>query len=275
MLAALCALLSELAGGAAPHPAAGLKFRAVRDALDPNLFAGITKDEAEFMLSLTIARLRRSMEIIENPDQFPAWTTDDPVIMQTQGKASRIATRLITEFAQKEASLSQLLSAPNRFLDVGSGAGWISLSMAEQWPKLHTDGLEIHPPALELAKKNAFDVGLSDRVVFHNRSVDKLEVKNEYAAAFIPFIFVPELILHSAIPALATALKVGAWLFIACYRKPESPVDIALWDLQTTMSGGRVWDENEITRLVGSSGFGPILDLGVGTPINMYATRRL
>jgi SAM-dependent methyltransferase len=215
------------------------------------------------------------MEIIESPDQFPAWTTDDPIIMQTQGKASRIATKLITEFAQKEATLSQLLSAPNKFLDVGSGAGWISLSMAEHWPELQVDGLEIHPPALELAKKNAFEAGLSDRVVFHHRSVDKIEAKNEYAAAFIPFIFIPELILNSAIPALGSALKVGAWLFIACYRKPESPLDIALWDLQTTMSGGRVWDESEITRLVGSSGFGPIKDLGVGTPVSMYATQRL
>lgn len=179
---------------------------------------------------------------------------------------------LISEYAEEEIGLKSLLMQPGRFLDVGSGAGWISISMAERWPALQVDGLDILQPALDLANENAGTFGLSDRVTFHNRSVDDFDAADAYSTAFIPFIFIPEAVLRRALPALHTAVQDGGWLFVACYRKPEAALDIALWDLQTTMSGGRVWDGDEIAGLLEEHSFRFVKDIGEGTPVNLYAT---
>ena len=274
-LAALGALLSEKAGEVEPHSTTIGKFKAVQRAIDPMLFDGVTQDEAQALRATILARARRAFEVVETPDQLPTWATDDPIVLQTQGKSSRIVTRLISDFAGQEESLTKQLSAPGRFLDVGSGAGWISISMAERWPTLQVDGLDIHQPALELAYRNAEASGLTERVSFRNSSVGDLDVVDVYSIAFIPFVFIPEAVLRQAVPALSVAIKEDGWLFVACYRKPESPLDVALWDLQTTMSGGRVWDAEEINDLVETNGFRFAGDIGEGTPINLYAARKV
>lgn len=273
-LGALAALLSERAGDAKPHEAAIEKYSAVQRAIDPNLFDGVSQEQALALRLRIFSRVRRALEVAEAPDQPPAWAPSDPVVIQTQGKASQNVTRLICEFAERTPELADLLKESARFLDVGSGAGWISISMAQRWPLLQVDGLEIHDPALELARQNVEATGLTERVTFHRRNVADLDSVDAYMVAFIPFVFIPETVLQKAIPALSQAIKKGGWLFVACYRQPDGALDRALWDLQTTMSGGRVWSDSEVADFVGGQGFELIEDIGEGNPINLYAIRK-
>jgi SAM-dependent methyltransferase len=273
-LAALGAILSAKAGAGAANDAVSTKLSAVQAAIDPALFDGLSGEEARFLHATVLANLRRVVSLVEAPDQPARWATDDPVILQAQGKSSRIVTRLITEFAGRESSLSERLNQISRFLDVGSGAGWISISMAEQWPALSVDGLDIHPPALSLAEHNLEAAGLADRITFHNRSVDALTEVAAYTAAFIPFIFIPEPVIDAALPALNRAIEAGGWLFVAGYRVPDAPLMRALIDLQTTLSGGRIWSEGEIGARLSRNGFEVIEDIGTDSPINLFAARK-
>lgn len=274
-LGALGALLSGLAGHAKPHPDAADKFAAVQRAIDPDLFADLSAEAAQTLHAAIVARVRRAAELAERPDQPPIWAPDDPALLQTQGRSSRLVTRLISAYAERKPALVNLLSAPSAFLDVGCGAGWIAISMAERWPMLRVDGLDIHQPALELAGHNVEVAALNSRVTFHRKSVAELDVDDAYEVAFVPFVFIPEPALQVAMPALAKAVKAGGWMFIACYREPEGALNRALWDLQTTTSGGRVWQQREVACLMESVGFEFVEDVGEDSPLNLYAARRI
>ena len=53
-----------------------------------------------------------------------------------------------------------------RLLDIGTGSGAISLAVATEIPELIVHGCDISPVALELARKNAENLNLNDRVQF-------------------------------------------------------------------------------------------------------------
>lgn len=274
-LGALGALLGGVSGEIEVHAKAREKYAAVQRAIAPDLFDGIAQEEAVALRATISARLRQALKLVEAPDQPPVWNHDDPVVLQTQGRSSRVVTRLISEFAEKEKALSGLLEGAAHFLDVGCGTGWISISMAERWPLLKADGLDIHAPALELANQNVRAAGLVGRVAVRNQSIADLDETDRYAAAFIPFIFIPETVLDVAVPALNRAVQQNGWLFIGCYREPAGELGRALWDLRTAMSGGRVWSEDEISDYIGRHGFSFVEDIGEGTGINLYAAKKV
>ena len=116
-LGALGALLGGISGEVEVHPNARDKYVAVQRAVAPGLLDGITQEEAVSLRATISARFRQALKLVEAPDQPPVWNHDDPVVLQTQGRSSRIATRLISEFAAEEKALSELLEGPSHFLD--------------------------------------------------------------------------------------------------------------------------------------------------------------
>ena len=182
--------------------------------------------------------------------------------------------RLISSFAERSQGLSDRLSRKARFLDVGSGTGWISITMAERWPLLVVDGFDIHVPALQLAEENRLASAVPERVHFHHRDVIDLSDQEEYAAAFIPMMFLPEPVIELALPALFHALEPSGWLFAATFSASDDPLTRALVDLQTTLFGGQMWEEDEATALISRHGFHVVEDIGSGTPINLFAAQK-
>jgi SAM-dependent methyltransferase len=81
--------------------------------------------------------------------------------------------------------LHSLLTQPGtRVADVGTGAGWSSIALARAYPGLQVDGFDIDDPSIELARANAADAGVSDRVRFHNADGDGLSNFGRFDAAF-------------------------------------------------------------------------------------------
>jgi 2-polyprenyl-3-methyl-5-hydroxy-6-metoxy-1,4-benzoquinol methylase len=58
---------------------------------------------------------------------------------------------------------------PARIADVGCGAGWSSIGMAQSYPNVDVDGFDLDAASIELARANAEAAGLSHRVKFHMR----------------------------------------------------------------------------------------------------------
>ena len=79
-----------------------------------------------------------------------------------------------------------LADPPARVADVGCGTGWSSISIARAYPKVRVDGYDLDEPSVELARRNAEEAGVADRVIFHVRdaSDSALEGRYDLATAF-------------------------------------------------------------------------------------------
>lgn len=60
---------------------------------------------------------------------------------------------------------------PARVADVGCGAGWSSVAIAQAYPSVHVDGFDLDEPSIAMARANALEAGVADRVSFHVRDV--------------------------------------------------------------------------------------------------------
>lgn len=192
-LAALGAKLGALTGNISPNQNLLAKLDAVQSLNEPDIFDDLNDDDMTALYGFVVAALHQMLHLTELPgDGSEGWTYENPSILEGQGRSSRIVTRLVTDYANREQTLGKTLLQPTKFLDVGSGVGWISLSMARQWPNLHATGIDILEPALELAGANLDECGLADRVQFRNQNVLDLTDPDVFDLAFIPLIFIPE-----------------------------------------------------------------------------------
>lgn len=58
---------------------------------------------------------------------------------------------------------------PARVADVACGAGWSSIAMARAYPRVQVDGFDTDEPTIAVARSNATEAGVADRVRFHVR----------------------------------------------------------------------------------------------------------
>jgi SAM-dependent methyltransferase len=73
-----------------------------------------------------------------------------------------------------------LAEPPARVADIACGAGWSSISMARAYPGILVDGYDLDEASIELARANAAETGLDDRVTFHVRDAGEPELAGFY-----------------------------------------------------------------------------------------------
>lgn len=69
---------------------------------------------------------------------------------------------------------------PARVADIGTGAGWSSIAIAQAYPKVQIDGYDLDEASLELARDNAKAAGLSKRINFQLRDAGDPELVGNY-----------------------------------------------------------------------------------------------
>jgi 2-polyprenyl-3-methyl-5-hydroxy-6-metoxy-1,4-benzoquinol methylase len=76
---------------------------------------------------------------------------------------------------------ARLMADPTaRIADLGCGAGWSSIGMAQSYPKVLVDGFDLDEASVALARSNATAAGLADRVKFHVRDAGSPELAGRY-----------------------------------------------------------------------------------------------
>ena len=89
-----------------------------------------------------------------------------------EGQASMNRTMFLQELGRDwlpklEDIHARLQSEPAaRIADIGTGAGWSSIGIAQAYPHVQIDGYDLDQPSIELAWQNARLAGLEDRVRF-------------------------------------------------------------------------------------------------------------
>ncbi len=70
--------------------------------------------------------------------------------------------------------------APARVADIGMGAGWSSIGIAQNYPNVFVDGYDLDAPSVELARKNAREAGQDGRVNFQVRDAGDPALAGQY-----------------------------------------------------------------------------------------------
>lgn len=69
---------------------------------------------------------------------------------------------------------------PAHVADIGCGAGWSTIGIAQAYPNVQIDGFDLDGPSIELARENAKQEGLNGRVEFHARDAAEASRKSGY-----------------------------------------------------------------------------------------------
>jgi 2-polyprenyl-3-methyl-5-hydroxy-6-metoxy-1,4-benzoquinol methylase len=72
------------------------------------------------------------------------------------------------------------LSRGGRVADIGCGGGWSTIAMAKAYPKIQADGYDPDEPSVEMARRNAAEERVADRVRFHARDAASADLAGEY-----------------------------------------------------------------------------------------------
>ncbi len=73
-----------------------------------------------------------------------------------------------------------LADPPARAADIACGAGWSSIAIARAYSKVRIDGFDLDEASIDLARANASEAGLEERVRFHVHDAADPELSGSY-----------------------------------------------------------------------------------------------
>jgi 2-polyprenyl-3-methyl-5-hydroxy-6-metoxy-1,4-benzoquinol methylase len=69
---------------------------------------------------------------------------------------------------------------PARIADIGCGAGWTSIRLAQTYPMVRVDGFDLDAPSVELARRTVAEAGVAERVTIHHRDAGDSDLAGRY-----------------------------------------------------------------------------------------------
>ena len=195
---------------------AGINARYAREWLEQQSASGIldvddeAKPELERRFSLpaghaealidpesmhAMAALCRSLAALGGalPKLVEAYRTGEGVVVEggrcdrgARGLQPSVARApLATEYLPLVSDVHEKLMDGARVADVACGVGWAGVSIARGYPATTVDGFDLDELAIKLARVNALDAGVDDRVTFHARDAGDPSLSGQYDLAVI------------------------------------------------------------------------------------------
>ena len=254
-LAALGAELRFRGEGLGADPLVRSHLQDVVEKINPELFVGLNPNQELAAFAMIQASFRQAVDLLENPARAPGWSYNDPVILETQGQASRLIVRGIETVAAQRPDIGLILQRPGAFLDVGTGVGWLAIEAARTWPTLRIVGIDSWEPALTLARKNLAQSGVAERVELRLQRIEQVDDDAVFALAWLPGPFIAAEIVDAALERVYQALVPGGWLVFGLYASPPNALGEALTNLRTVRGGGHPWTTNQAEERLHLLGF--------------------
>jgi len=221
--------------------------------------------------------LRQAGELVENPGRSGGWDQVDVPLLQSVGRLSMGISGAVQVAERRLPDLGDRLAGPDaRFLDVGTGTGWLAIAIAQAHPTLHVVGVDIFEPALDLARTNVKGAGLADRIELRLQDAALLDEPDGYDAIWLALPFLPKDVVVPIMDAAARSLKPGGWLLPGTFTGPGDRLSELLTDLRTVRSGGHPWRPEEIIDLMATAELADAQEIPRTwpAPVRLYAGLR-
>lgn len=105
---------------------------------------------------------------------------------QALGNRGEFTRHLASEWMPALPDVHARLSSdqPSRIAEIGFGAGWSTIALAEAYPSARIDGLDLDEASVRLAERNATEAGLADRITFRVQDAADPALAGRYHFAF-------------------------------------------------------------------------------------------
>lgn len=230
--------------------------------------------DATIFYARIVTTLRQSLDLLEHPGRPLGWHFRDPAIIDSQGRASRIIVHRIESVAAQRPSLEDTLRRPGRFLDIGTGAGWLAIEAANRWPVLDVVGIDIWDPSIDLAKKNVAREHPGGRITIRKQAVEELTDRDCYGLIWLPGPFLSAETVTKALPDLLHSLTPGGTLVFGFYSTPPARLEKLVLEAQVIRGGGHPWRPEEVEVLLSDSGFSDVGRYGASSFLTLVVARR-
>lgn len=272
-LAALGAELHLRQSGADGDPRVRAILQQIVQRLDPMLLDDVDVNQAASLLGGIQSFFRQAMDLLENPTRPPGWAFD-PVVLQAQGRLSRVVVHEIDKMGATRPDLQKTLRGPGAFLDVGTGVAWLAIEAARVWPAMTVVGIDPWETALNLARQNVAGSDVAQRIELRAQGAEQLDDRDAFTLAWMPGMFLPPDIVADALQRTRQALKGNGWLVFGLYASPPDPLGEALTALRVVRSGGHPWLPVEIEERLRLLGFEQVETVKTDSPVLAVIGRR-
>jgi 2-polyprenyl-3-methyl-5-hydroxy-6-metoxy-1,4-benzoquinol methylase len=229
-------------------------LQAVANKFGPDLIDGLAPAQIDTVVGQLTYALQEALDLIREPAREPGWTYEDPTVLQQRGRGSRAGARNFETIARRRPAFAAVLEGNCRFLDVGTGTGWLAIECAKIWPRMQIVGIDIWEPALKLAKSNISDEGLEKRITLREQDVGDLSEDRAFNFIWVASMFLPITIIDSVIARVVQALIPGGFVVFGMFAAAPGPYGEAVRNLLTVRSGGYPWQPEEIGDRLRSAG---------------------
>lgn len=264
-------LRSEKLGG---DPRVRALLQDVVHKIDPTLLEGLNPGQDHVALALIQTSFRQAIDLFENPARPPGWSFEDPAILESQGRVSRLIVRNIEMVAAQRPDIKSALLRPGAFLDIGTGVGWLAIEAARSWPTLRVVGIDSWEPALNFARKNLAQSDVAERVELRLQKIEELDDDAIFSLAWLPGPFIAAETMVPALERVYQALAPGGWLLIGIYPPPPDELGQALTNLRIVRSGGHPWTPNQLKEQLLPLGFERIETFSPSPAVSLILAQR-
>jgi SAM-dependent methyltransferase len=229
------------------------------------------------VVGLARAVLRQATDLIEDPGRAGGWDRVDVPLLQSTGRMSMGVADAVLAAADRLPGLGGRLRAPGaRFLDVGTGVGWLAVAVARALPEVTVVGVDVFGAALDLARRNVAGEGLGGRVQLRLADGAQLGESDAYDAVWLPVPFLARAAVPAVVAAACRALHPGGWVLAGTFTGPGDRLSELLTDLRTVRSGGHPWRPAELVDLLAGAGLADAAEVERtwASPVRLYAARR-
>jgi SAM-dependent methyltransferase len=168
----------------------------------------------------------------------------DEAFMREVGEATKALPRIFLDLVlPRLPGLEARLREGGRVLDVGCGAGWAVVQVAERFPDVSCVGIDVEPYSVDLARRLIAERGLDGRCQARLQDVEQLGEDGTFDVA-TSFLVVHEIAparKPAAFAAVARALKPGGSFVIFDEVYPET--DAALQTMPARFAALAQWYE--------------------------------
>jgi predicted O-methyltransferase YrrM len=129
-------------------------------------------DDLRYEASTGVDIVRAGRWLPQLVEAFRVGNAPPPLPWEPEGRAEPNRARFInllgTEWLPAIVDVGSRLRAqpPARVLDMGCGTGWSSIAMAQTYPHITVDGIDLDHDAISAARGNAEQAGVANRVRF-------------------------------------------------------------------------------------------------------------